>query len=156
KYLGWPLNAPATAQLPRMLTDIMLTKPDGTEVIVDAKFTSMATRNRSDTGYTLASGHLYQIQSYVLAHAAALAEGGEIRPVSGATNHAALASPGSTFNPHHQFRILGHDFSFAALDLTGRASTVRDGALAALGVDIPATPPSVQAALASGFSGFTS
>ena len=156
KYLGWPLNAPTTAQLPRMLTDIMLTKPDGTEVIVDAKFTSMATRNRSDTGYTLASGHLYQIQSYVLAHAAALSEGGEIRPVAGAMVYAALGTPESTFNQHQQFRIHGHDFTFAALDLTGRASTVREGALAALGVDIPTTPPSVRAALTSGFSGFTS
>lgn len=156
RYLNWPLNSPTQAQLPRMLTDIMLTAPDGTEVIVDAKFASMATSNRTNTGYTLKSGHLYQIQSYVLAHAAELAEPGEVRRVTGAMVYAALGAPKSTFNQHQQFRIHGHDFTFAALDLTGRASTVREGALAALGVDIPATPSSVQAALASSFSGFTS
>lgn len=156
RYLHWPLNIPTTAQLPLMLTDIMLTAPDGTDVVVDAKFASMTTSNRTNSGYTLKSGHLYQIQSYVLAHAAALAEGGDIRPVAGAMVYAALGTPESSFNQHQQFRIHGHDFTFAALDLTGRASTVREGALAALGVDIPATPPSVQAALDSGFSGFTS
>lgn len=156
RYLHWPLNISTTAQLPLMLTDIMLTAPDGTEVVVDAKFASMATSNRTNSGYTLKSGHIYQIQSYVLAHAAALAEGGDMRPVAGAMVYAALGTPKSTFKQHQQFRIHGHDFTFAALDLTGRASTVREGALAALGVDIPATPPSAQAALASGFSGFTS
>ena len=35
RYMNWPLNSPTQAQLPRMLTDIMLTAPDGTEVIVD-------------------------------------------------------------------------------------------------------------------------
>lgn len=155
KYLSWPLNSPTTAQLPRMLTDIMLTAPDGSEVIVDAKFAAMATNNRTNTGYTLKSGHLYQIQSYVLAHAAALAEGGDIRPVAGAMVYAALGTPESTFNQHQQFRIHGHDFTFAALDLTGRASAIRDGALAALGVDATATPPSAKARSAYTTAGST-
>lgn len=146
RYMNWPLNSPTQAQLPRMLTDIMLTAPDGTEVIVDAKFASMATSNRTNTGYTLKSGHLYQIQSYVLAHAAVLAETGEVRPVAGAMVYAALGAPTAAFDRRQHFRIHGHDFAFTALDLSGRASTVRDGALAALGVEVP-TASAAHAAL---------
>lgn len=137
RYLHWPLNIPTTAQLPLMLTDIMLTTPDGTEVVVDAKFASMATSNRTNSGYTLKSGHLYQIQSYVLAHAAALAEGGDIRPVAGAMVYAALGAPASAFDQRQHFQIHGHNFALAALDLRGRACTISAEALAALGVDIP-------------------
>lgn len=145
KYLGWPLNSPTTAQLPRMLTDIMLTAPDGTEVIVDAKFAAMATNNRTNTGYTLKSGHLYQIQSYVLAHAAALATAGDTRPVSGVVVYATLGAPRDGSEQRQQFTIHGHAFTFSAIDLSGCVSAIRDGALAALGVDATVTPPSAKA-----------
>lgn len=63
---------------------------NGGDGLVDAKFAFMTTSNHTNTGYTLKSGHLYQIQSYVLAHAAGLAETGEVRPVAGAMVYAAL------------------------------------------------------------------
>ncbi|MCQ9347777.1 restriction endonuclease [Corynebacterium phoceense] len=129
KYVDWPINEATTAQLPRMLTDIMLTAPDGTEVIVDAKFASMATSNRTNSGYTLKSGHLYQIQSYVLSHSAALTEYSDFRPVAGVMVYADLGAPAAAFDTIQNFRMHNHDFVFGALDLTTRASKIRETAL---------------------------
>lgn len=51
--------------------------------------------------------------------------------------YATLGAPTAAFDRHQHFRIHGHDFAFTALDLSGHTSTVRDEALAALGVEVP-------------------
>ena len=136
RRMSWPDTENSNAAVPEVETDIIIKRPSGEHLIVDAKFTSMATTARQVNRPTLNSGHIYQITSYATAYALNEPAG---TPVHGVMVYATLGLPAghsdfsaSDFPDVQEFSIGQHRMRFAALDLTGSARKVREAALAAV------------------------
>ncbi|MEJ5919935.1 5-methylcytosine restriction system specificity protein McrC [Corynebacterium sp. H78] len=122
-------------KLPKMFTDITLTSPNGHMIIVDAKFTSMATKPTERYGSTLKSEHLYQISAYVNAETA---RRGAL--VSGAIVYATVGDTGnSDFSPHQLFSLGNNNYEFVALDLMDSPMSICTQATSIQGLVNPIT-----------------
>lgn len=137
RRMRWPGAEESNAAVPEMETDIIIEQPSGEHLIIDAKFTSMATMPRRGNQPTLKSSHIYQIASYTTAYALNAPAG---TPVHGVMVYAALGIPADhsglsagDFPDVQEFSIGAYRMRFAALDLTDSARKVREAALAAVG-----------------------
>ncbi|RAV34499.1 5-methylcytosine restriction system specificity protein McrC [Corynebacterium heidelbergense] len=149
--------------LPLMRTDITLRSPGGRLIIVDAKFANMAARGPFSSKPTLPSAYLYQLHAYVtmaqledravmraepcakskrrssettseLSAPQLIAAQMPGPKVAGAMVFAALGTQSSTDFPEHQEWVMnGHPITFAALDLTRSAKSIREAVLGAVG-----------------------
>lgn len=94
--------------LPRMRSDVMISDKQ-TTLIIDTKFYGSPLTGRFGT-QSLRSGHIYQIQSYVLNYQALHPN----RHVSGMLLYAQTEAP---IQPVGRFRIHGHDLSVHSINL---------------------------------------
>lgn len=123
RLIHWPLATPTNALLPNMYSDMTLMSPHGRTLVIDAKFTSMATTGHHGNT-TLKSAHLYQILAYTSALSAQM----DMR-VDGAMIYANAGS-GLEAVPVQRFELNGARFLFCGLDLTGTPREIRRLALA--------------------------
>ena len=118
--LEWQLKSPSPdlgSILPRMVTDIILDLPGRSgRLVIDTKFTSILGAGRFGNA-SLKSGHLYQMYAYLRSQ-----EGDDPLwdSASGLLLH---PSVGSRLYEHAT--IQGHTISFATVDLTGTAQSIR-------------------------------
>ncbi|NLZ49746.1 MAG: 5-methylcytosine-specific restriction endonuclease system specificity protein McrC [Clostridiales bacterium] len=115
--IPWALDDGIGTMLPVMQSDIMLTK--GSKVlIIDAKYYTHTTQVQYDT-YSLHSGNLYQIFTYVKNKEAELAD--KPHEVSGMILY---ARTDETIQPDNEYKMSGNRISVRTLDLNREFSEI--------------------------------
>ena len=115
--IPWALDDGIGTMLPVMQSDIMLTK--GSKVlIIDAKYYTHTTQVQYDT-YSLHSGNLYQIFTYVKNKEAELAD--KPHEVSGMILY---ARTDETIQPDNEYKMSGNRISVRTLDLKREVSEI--------------------------------
>ena len=117
--IPWQLGDDMSAMLPVMQTDIMLTKGEKT-LIIDAKYYAHSTQVQYDR-YTLHSGNMYQIFTYVKNKDAELA--GKPHTVSGMLLY---AKTDEDIFPDHEYSMSGNKIAVRTLDLSGNFDSIRN------------------------------
>ncbi len=108
--ISWQLDNDMSDMLPVMQTDIMLSRGDRI-LIIDAKYYSHTMQTQFDT-YSIHSGNLYQIFTYVKNKEVELAD--EPHIVSGMLLY---AKTDETLLPNQTYRMSGNKISVKTLDL---------------------------------------
>lgn len=108
--IHWALDDDYGPMLPKMQSDIMLTR-DNKVLIIDAKYYTHTTQTRFDS-HTLHSVNLYQIFTYVKNKAAELRE--QSPTVSGMLLYAATDE---AIQPDNSYQMSGNEISVKTLDL---------------------------------------
>ncbi len=115
--IPWALDDGVRDMLPIMQSDIMLTKGNET-LIIDAKYYARTMQERCDA-YTLHSGHLYQIFTYVKNKACAF--GDSPHRVSGMLLYAATDE---AIQPDNIYQMSGSKISVRTLNLNREFSEI--------------------------------
>ena len=111
-----------------MRTDIILDAPDGRQLVIDTKFTSILTRgwHREES---LKSGHIYQIYAYVRSQ-----EQPENPACPGNSASGMLLHPAIDRHVDESVMIQGHQIRFVTVDLSAKPESIRRALLAAADV----------------------
>ena len=129
--LDWPVTAPTegiSAILPGMRTDIILDAPDGRQLVIDTKFTSILTQgwHREES---LKSGHIYQIYAYLRSQEQPEDPACPSNSASGMLLHPAIDR-----HVDESVTIQGHQIRFVTVDLSAKPESIRRALLAAADV----------------------
>ena len=108
--ISWQLDNNISDMLPIMQTDIMLSQGDSI-LIIDAKYYSHIMQTQFDS-YSIHSGNLYQIFTYVKNKEVELADTQHV--VSGMLLY---AKTDETLLPNHTYQMSGNKISVKTLDL---------------------------------------
>jgi 5-methylcytosine-specific restriction enzyme subunit McrC len=119
--LDWQVSSASeglASILPRMVTDIVLDPPDGhRRVVIDTKFSSILARGRFDNA-SLKSGYLYQMYTYLRSQ--------ECRHPLWDGAAGLFLHPAIDCVLHEHVIIQKHPITFATVDLSGPAATIRN------------------------------
>ena len=116
--ISWQLDDDVSDKLPVMQTDIMLTKGDKI-LIIDAKYYSRTMQLQYDK-YTIHSGNLYQIFTYVKNKEVELA--GQSHEVAGMLLY---AKTDEVVFPVNDYRMSGNKISVRTLDLDSNFEMIK-------------------------------
>jgi 5-methylcytosine-specific restriction enzyme subunit McrC len=119
--LEWQFSSDSpglAAILPRMVTDIVLDAPKtDRRLVIDAKFTSVLGNGRFGEA-SLKSGYLYQMYAYLRSQEG---RGQQWDTAAGLFLHPSIGS-----RLHEHVMIQNHSITFATIDLSGPAETIRN------------------------------
>ena len=118
--IPWKLDDGVGDMLPIMQSDIMLSYA-GRTLIIDAKYYARTVQQQYDS-YSLHSGNLYQIFTYVKNKEAEISEGGQ-GVVSGMLLY---AKTDEEVYPDNEYQMSGNRIEVRTLDLSGDFDSIKD------------------------------
>jgi 5-methylcytosine-specific restriction enzyme subunit McrC len=128
--LDWPVAGPSEGIgviLPGMRTDIILDAPDGRQLVIDTKFTSILAKgwHREES---LKSEHIYQIYAYLRSQ-----EQPEDPTCPWNAAAGTLLHPAIDRHVDESVTIQGHQIRFVTVDLSAKPQSIRRALLEAAG-----------------------